>query len=195
MPNLPQATALIRARRTLKPTDMDTTRAVDREVLMTLLENATWAPTHGLTEPWRFRVFAGEARQSLAEALQRVYRETTPAPEFREDKWLKMGQNPLLAPVVVVTWMERRGGDKIPELEEIEAVACAVQNVLLSATAAGLGSYWSTAHLFDSTAFKTWLGIRTEDRCLALLYIGWPREGSAAPKSVRKPVEGCVSWA
>jgi nitroreductase len=195
IPDLSLTTALIRSRRTLKPSEMDAVREVPRALLMTLLENATWAPTHGITEPWRFRVFAGEARQRLAAALQGIYREVTPAGEFREDKWLKMGLNPLLAPVVIVTWMERCSGDKIPALEEIEAVACALQNAMLSATAAGLGSFWSTAPLLDSSSFKAWLGIGAEDRCLALLYVGWPRDGAAVPRSVRSPVEGCVSWA
>jgi hypothetical protein len=49
---LDDLSALIRQRRSLKPAAMDAARPIDRAVLMTLLENATWAPTHGLTEPW-----------------------------------------------------------------------------------------------------------------------------------------------
>lgn len=36
-----------------------------------LLEAATWAPNHRLTEPWRFFVLAGEAREELGEAIAR----------------------------------------------------------------------------------------------------------------------------
>src|SRR5476651_506343 len=98
-------TRIIRHRRSIKPVDMDASRAVERSLLTELLENANWAPTHGLTEPWRFNVYQGTARQGLSETMQRIYRETTPEAEFREDKLRKMSENPLRAPVVIVVWM------------------------------------------------------------------------------------------
>jgi len=100
---------IIRQRRSIKPVDMDPERGVDRSLLTEILENANWAPTHGLTEPWRFAICQGAARQELSETMQRIYRETTPAAEFREDKLRKMSENPLRSPVVIVVWMERRG--------------------------------------------------------------------------------------
>jgi len=192
---LDDLSALIRQRRSLKPAAMDAARPIDRAVLMTLLENATWAPTHGLTEPWRFRVYERAARLALAENLQRIYREVTPAHEFREDKFVKMGESPLQAPTVIACWMQRTVGGKIPALEEIEAVACALQNAMLSATAIGLGSFWSSPPLLESAAFKHWLGVCEEDVAVGLLYLGWPKEGSATPMSVRKPVEDVTTWA
>ena len=161
---------------------------------MTLFENANWAPTHGLTEPWRFTVFQGDGRGELSETMQRIYRETTPAAGFREDKMKKMSVNPLLASAVLVIWMERRGGAKIPELEEIEATACAVMNLSLSACAAGLAGYWSTPPLIHTREFATWLGIREEDRCLGLFYLGWPKPGFTQPTGVRHPVAEKITW-
>jgi nitroreductase len=195
MTSLDQLSALIRHRRTIKPASMDTTRPVERTTLMTLLENATWAPTHGLTEPWRFRVYEGDLRQTLASALGKIYRETTPTSEFREDKLVKLSENALLAPTIVVVWMQRTVGHKVPAIEELEAVACAMQNIMLSAVAIDLGSFWSSPPLIESTEFRQWLGIGEEDRCLGLLYLGWPKTGDAWPRSVRTPVEQIVSWA
>lgn len=189
LPSLEQTCALIRARRSVKPPDMDATRVIESALWRELLENATWAPTHGLTEPWKFHVYEGAARARLAEALQRIYQETTPPGEFRADKLEKMGKNPLLAPMVIACVMERRGGTKIPEVEELEAVACALQNLMLSATAAGLASFWSSPPVLETQAFQQWLGIRAEDRCVALMYLGWPRAGLEPPRSVRQPVE------
>ena len=189
-----QLSALIRHRRSIKPVDMDSSRMVESALLTQVLEDATWAPTHGLTEPWKFVVHQGAGRARLAEAIQRIYRETTPANEFREDKMKKMGENPLLAPVVIACVMERRGGMKIPEIEEIEAVACALQNLQLSATAAGLGCYWSTPPLLGTKSFAEWLQIRAEDRCVGLIYLGWPRAGLKWPQSVRQPVESKTRW-
>ena len=194
LPSHSQLSALIRHRRSIKPVDMDASRGVERELLTQMLEDATWAPTHGLTEPWKFIVHQGAGRALLAETMQRIYRETTPANEFREDKMKKMGENPLLAPVVIACVMERRGGVKIPEVEEIEAVACALQNLQLSATAAGLGCYWSTPPLLGTREFAEWLQIGAEDRCVGLIYLGWPRAGLNWPKSVRQPVESKTRW-
>lgn len=188
LPSLSQTTALIRARRSVKPPDYESGRPVPAELWHELLENATWAPTHGLTEPWCFHVFEGGARERLADALQQAYRESTPEAEFRADKFDKLAANPRLAPLVIAVVLERRGGDKIPEIEEIEAVACAVQNLLLSATAAGLASFWSSPPVLDAAPFKAWLGLGAEDRCVGLIYLGWPRAGSTPPRSTRRPL-------
>ncbi|MBB5034606.1 nitroreductase family protein [Prosthecobacter vanneervenii] len=194
LPSPSQLSALMRHRRSIKPVDLDAARGVERALLTQILEDATWAPTHGLTEPWKFIVHQGAARQRLAETMQRVYRDTTPAHEFREDKMKKMSENPLLAPVIIACVMERRGGAKIPEIEEIEAVACALQNLQLSATAAGLGCYWSSPPLLGTREFADWLGIGSEDKCVGLIYLGWPRAGLNWPRSVRQPVETKTLW-
>ena len=90
-----------RTRRTLKPADMDSGRPVAAELLREILADATWAPTHGLTQPWRFDVFTGPARVRLAAALQGLYDEATPVAARNDDKRAKLGRSPLLAPVVV----------------------------------------------------------------------------------------------
>lgn len=56
--------------------------AVDRRLIERMLEAATWAPSHGETEPWRFTVFSGEGRERLAELFDAAMREdnaTNPA--------------------------------------------------------------------------------------------------------------------
>lgn len=191
---LEDITHVIRQRRSIKPADMDSSRPVEKGLLMELLENANHAPTHGLTEPWRFHLFQGDARRSLADTMARLYRETTPATEFREEKMRKMAENPLLAGAVIAIGMARRGGAKIPEMEEIEAVACAVQNLALSATAAGLADYWSSPPVVMTRPFLDWLGMGAEDRCLGLFYLGWPRVGFVPPKPSRSPIEEKLTW-
>jgi nitroreductase len=173
---------------------MDPTRPVEREMLLEILEDANWAPTHGLTEPWRFHIYQGDARQTLAKEMQRLYREVTPAAEYREDKYQKLAVNPLLAPVLILVWMHRDGGGKIPEIEELAATSCAIQNILLSATTHGLASFWSSPPLIYNPAFNQWLNIREQDRALGLIYLGWPKPNTPIPKSTRKPVAEKITW-
>src|SRR6185436_10733050 len=136
----------------------------------------------------------GEGRRTLAETMARIYRETTPANEFREDKMRKMSENPLLAGAVITIGMARLGGAKIPEVEEIAAVACAVENLALSATAAGLAGYWSSPPLVGTRDFLDWLGMGAEDRCLGLFYLGWPKLGFVPPNAHRSPIEEKLTW-
>lgn len=184
---------LIRTRRSIKPADMSDA-PVDQALLDAILENANWAPTHGRTEPWRFKMYTGAARGRLGETLQRVYQTTTPGAEFRAEKFEKLGKNPLLAPVVIVVWMERQSSGAIPEIEEIEAVACAVQNMHLTASAAGLGAFWSSPALIYSEALREALGLESNDRCLGLFYLGWPKKTGEWPEGRRSPIQQKVEW-
>jgi nitroreductase len=187
-------TTIIRQRRSIKPADMDAERAIPADTLNLILENATWAPTHGLTEPWRFHVFQGPARTTLAKTLQATYRATTPPKQHREDKFAKLGTTPLLAPVVIAACMKRLGGEKIPAHEEYAAVACAVQNLMLTATAQGIASYWSSPPVTDTQEFKQTLNLTAEDRCLGLIYLGWQKGTAPTSKMTRKPLSECVVW-
>lgn len=172
---LAAANALIRRRRTIKPVDMSE-KPVEPKVLAAILENGNWAPTHGATEPWRFFVFTGEGRQRLAEFCQKLYREVTPEDEVRPEKLEKLGKQPLMAPVVIGLGMKRQEIEKIPEIEEIEAVACAVQNMHLTASALGMAAFWSSPPISYTDEMREWLGLTDpRDKCLGFFYLGWPK--------------------
>jgi nitroreductase len=175
-------------RRSVKPAAMDGSREVSREVLTEILEDAHRAPTHGLTQPWRFFVFTGAARARVGDGLQALYDAATPAASRNDDKRAKLGATPRLAPVVVAVALRTEPNGKIPEIEEIAATACAVQNLLLSAHAKGIGSYWSTPPVAMSAEFAAWLGLDATCRGLGLVYLGYVQAGKLPPLSPRKPL-------
>lgn len=187
-------TKIIRHRRTVKPTMMDPDLEVPNELIDEILENANWAPTHGFTEPWRFKIFSENHRKVLGEKLQELYSKHTPNDQFRQDKMDKLGQNSILAPIVMAICMKRGDNPKIPELEEIEAVACSVQNMHLTAAAAGLGAFWSSPPILDTEGMREFLDLGDSDRCLGLFYIGWLKEGENWPKSSRGAISNKISW-
>jgi nitroreductase len=182
-----------RTRRTIKPASMDGSRAVAHQLLLEILEDAHWAPTHGLTQPWRFNVFTDAARIRLADILQALYDRTTPPGEVRPEKRTKLREGLLQAPVCVAVSALTESGGKISRMDELCAAACAVQNLMLSAHQRGVGSFWSTSPAACGGAFAAWLGLDARFTSMGLVYLGYPRDGEV-PKSTRVPLAERVTF-
>ena len=87
----------------------------------------------------------------------------------------------------------KRSAEKIlPEGEEIAAVSCAVQNMYLSATAYGLGAYWSTGGGVYSAEMKTFLQLEERDKCLGIFYLGCCDKITQVGK--RRPIHEKTQW-
>lgn len=184
---------IIQNRRTIKPPFMSQEEVSEAD-LAAILENANWAPSHALTEPWRFRIFRGEGRARLANALAEHYETALPPEQQKPGKAEKLREMPLRAPVVILVWMARQEMEKIAEVEEIEAVACSVQNMHLTATSRGLGAFWSTPPVLYTEAWNQWMEIGAKDRCLGIFYIGYPADPTSWPKGRRRSVDSKVEW-
>lgn len=182
---------LIKHRRTIFPKDYSP-RAVHRELVERILTNATWAPTHGLTQPWRFSVFAGPARERLAGFLGETYRAATPPERFLQRKYDNLTQRPVQSSVVIGIGLERDPKGKISEHDEQWAVACAVQNMHLTCTAYGLGAFWSTAGAATGAAMRDFLGLGPDGQAMGLFFIGYPT--GEWPAGHRRPLETVSTW-
>ena len=182
-----------RTRRTVKPNLMDSGRGVDRSLLLEILEDANWAPTHGITQPWRFNVFVGDARLVLADALISIYDQITPSEEVRPEKRAKLRVSCEQAPVIIAVAARVEPNGRISTLDEICATACAVENLLLSSHQRGLGSFWSTAPAGCSREFLSWLGLDSTHHAMGLVYIGYPK-GEPIPTSTRMPLAERVTF-
>jgi len=88
--------------------------------------------------------------------------------------------------------MERQKSEKIPEIEEIEAVACSVQNMALSAAAYDICSFWGSGGVTYTSELKDFLGLGEKDRCLGYLYLGY--SDNPTTTSRRTPVSESVTW-
>lgn len=192
LPPMPNAFPY-RTRRTIKPAQMDSGRDIEHALLLEILEDAHWAPTHGMTQPWRFHVFTGAGRLRLADALQSIYDRTTPVGEIRPEKRAKLRDGLLQAPVCIAVCALTEGGGKITKLDELCATACAVENLLLSAHQRGIGSFWSSTPAACHEEFAEWLGYGSSYSALGLVYLGYPKVG-VVPNSVRVPLEERVTF-
>jgi nitroreductase len=182
---------LIRNRRSVL-LDQFTGERVDDSIVKQMLENANWAPNHGRTEPWRFFVFTGEGLKQLGEFQANLYKEITPADKFDEANFNKLKSNPLKASHIIAIAMKRQESGKIPEIEEVEAVACAVQNMYLTATAYGVGGYWGSGGVTYKEEAKEFFGLGTNDKLLGFFYLGVPK--SDLPDGKRTSIDEKVTW-
>lgn len=183
---------LIKSRRSIYP-KWFTSEAIDKETILNLLEVANWAPTHKMTEPWRFIVFHSQpSRMGLSEFLGEYYIKHTSIDKFSALKHRKTLEKPLQSAVVIAIVMQRDPAESLPEWEELAATACAVENLWIAATAAGIGGYWSSPASMQSEDAANFLELKSGEKCLGVFYLGRHRMPEA-PR-VRKNVEEKIRW-
>jgi nitroreductase len=161
----------IRSRRTHKAFAPE---PVPRELLDQLLELARWAPNHHLTNPWRFRVVGPEALERLKQVA---------GPEAAS----KLDRAPTLVAATSV-----RSEDAVQDEEDLCATACATYAVLLAAHGRGLAGYWRTPGVLRTEEGRAALGIGPDERFVALIHLGWPRQDKQPPE--RAPVSEVVTY-
>jgi nitroreductase len=190
--NVEDLNNLIRERRSVFPKDY-TGEKIDDGIIWQLLENANWAPNHKLTEPWRFKVFCGKGLNQFAGLQAKDYHSKCFGTEkYLEKKHHNLLNNPLKCSHIISIGMHRENEPLIPAVEELSAVACAVQNILLSAHAYGLGAYWSTGGVTYNESVKAFFDLRQQDSLLGFIYLGVIDNPPNTSK--RQPIAQKVSW-
>lgn len=157
-----------------------------------LLESATWAPNHRMTEPWRFFVLRnGSAKRAEVAKLVHDWtisntpnqnRASVAAEEVREEV--------LSSPALIYVYSLPGTNDEMTE-ENYSATSCAVQNLMLAAHAKGLGTGWSTGKVCKPSELASVLGADDSWKMVGCLFMGHPAE---SPSSVRAPVADVTRW-
>jgi nitroreductase len=186
-----QLNALIKSRRSTKPRLFNGKKIAD-EIVWQILENANWAPNHGLTQPWRYQVFTDTGLSKLAEFQADLYQKITAPEKFKPEKYERLQSNILKSSHVIVICMKRQKSEIIPEIEEIAAVACSVQNMALTAAAYKICSFWGSGGITYTPELKEFLGLGNKDHCLGYLYLGY--SDTPTITSRRHPIQESVNW-
>ncbi|MEY4330642.1 MAG: hypothetical protein RL609_1390 [Bacteroidota bacterium] len=189
--NLSEITELIRSRRSVAPEHFSE-RKVHQEQIELLLSNATWAPTHGMTQPWRFAVYANSKKEDLKEAMVKAMTDGVDPLDINTSVLERMQMRMSKASVAIVLCMHRDPAAKVPEWEEIAAMGAAVQNLHLTAVAYGLAGFWATPGVIKKDIFRSFIGIDEHTQCLGIFYVGYPAHQDF--KSHRKPLEYVTQW-
>jgi nitroreductase len=171
-PNAMDVEEAIRTRRTHKVYGPE---PVPRDVLDQLLELATWAPNHNLTNPWRFRVLGPRTLAALKEAAG-------------AEAGAKLDRAPTLVCVSAV----QQGEDPVADEEDLLAAGCATYALLLAAHARGLAAYWRTPAVLRTDAGRAALKLPKDERAIALVHLGPLRQEKAPPE--RTPAADVVRY-
>ncbi len=164
----------IKTRRTTKPAQFNGNKIPDEQVAQ-LLELADWAPTHTYSEPWRFVVYGGNKVNEFSMQHALLYQQFTPTDKFMKGKFDGIIANGEKSSHIIVCIMKRTNY-KLPVIEEIAAVSCAVQNILLGATALGIASLWSTGGMVLHPAMKNLFELDEADEIVGQLFLGYSNE-------------------
>ncbi|WP_156856082.1 nitroreductase [Oceanobacillus sp. AG] len=166
---------IIRERRAIKKGYNDKT--VTEEIVRELLQDARWAPTHGMREPWRF-IFVGE--EELPVFAKRVAATYPEARQENRENYLNE-PNAILVAVMDVPELEKQWD------ENFGAIATLIQNFWLLAWEKQLGVVWKTnPHIYDPKV-KEILDVKDNEKIVGFIHLGYFDE-KPTPKE-RTPLE------
>jgi len=163
-----EVTEAIRTRRSVGRLGGD----IADDSVVELIELATWAPNHHLTEPWRFTVIRGAARERLGELWGAAAAAASGLSADARLEFARRQADKLLRAPLLIVVSTRTDADPVVAEEDFAATAAAVQNLLLAAAARGFGAIWRTGAMVHSPQVKAFLGIDASDRVVAIVYLG-----------------------
>jgi len=162
---------------------------VDLENILSVLEDARWAPTHGLRNPWRFIVAANKEYVKFQDVLK----------EYGVPKWKELSEEELekqmkkfRTPGAVVFVVVKEDVRQKERLEDYAAASALIQNAMLLAWDKGIGTCWKTPPFIDNPKFREELGVKAGERIISMLQFGYYDD---IPKGrVRTPLEDIVTF-
>lgn len=162
--------ALLQARQTVLPKRLGAP-GPDAAQLQAIVAAAAHAPDHGCLLPWRFVLVPRQARQALGEVFAQALRERDPA--ATPEQQAQAREKACRAPVLLLLVVDELAGDRgIPPAERILSAGCAVQNLLLTATALGFGSALTSGKALQSQALRTLFALAEGERALCFVSLG-----------------------
>lgn len=167
----------IRSRRT---TRLFLRQPVDRKLLLDAIEVARWAPNHHLSEPWHFYILGAKKIADTIDLTKVV---------VSERKGPEMGEFKARAHAEIPGWLVvtcRRSDDALREREDYASCACAIQNLMLYLSEAGVATKWATGPITRDQRFYDLLGLDAAVvMVVGIVWYGYPK---VTPEQTRRPV-------
>jgi nitroreductase len=198
VPYWEQLMCLMMTRRSIMPFKLNN-KEINDDKIVKLIECANYAPSHKLTYPWRFVVIGKKSHHELHDVTERIFKA-----HYANDPCLPKKLKDL-DDDIVNRWNNVshyigiciKKSHKVPDWEDICAVSCAVQNMLLMAPCLGIAGYWSSWHseTIKNEMMLEYLGMDVEngDKCLGFLVLGCTDNNILYTRNTH-PLENIMKW-
>ncbi len=143
--------------------------------LRQILTAAARVPDHKKLVPWRFIVFAGDARAAFGDKLAAIC--ATEEPDAPSEIRLQTERERLTrAPVVIAVISRVTQPQKVPAIEQTLSAGAACMNLCLAANALGFATSWITEWYAFSAGVRGALGLSEGEVVAGFVYIGTAAE-------------------
>jgi nitroreductase len=174
---------------------------VSREDIHIILDAANWAPSAMNRQQWEFLVVTGKKIGEMGESFKRIIEEYTRnwdssrmrGSPFTREEFIRFAATYGGAPVVIVVLTDT-AETKDFQRANLESASAAMQNLLLAATARGLGTCWMTGPLNDEKTLRRILSIPETREIVSVTPLGYPDGIPAAPPRLDPELERNVRW-
>jgi nitroreductase len=164
------AAALIQLRRTVLPKRL-TEPGPTPQQLAQILAAAAAAPDHGELVPWRFVIVPAHARAALADAFEQSLRGRDPG--ATSEQCAQAREKAFRAPLLMLAIARTGGADEeVHANERLVSAGCAIQNMLLMATALGFGSALTSGKAVHSAGLRKLFRLDGQEQPLCFISIG-----------------------
>ena len=174
--------SIIQSRKSIYPNEFNG-KIIEEDIIIQLLENANYAPTHKMTQPWRFKIFSNDSKKKLLDEIIRKK-------DLSENKKKKLENNFNQSSHIICICM-KKNNDLLPEWEEIAATAMAVQNIWISCVDSNIGGYWSTPKYINK--LRKFLKLNADEICLGFFYLG-VHSSKKTNKKIRDNISEKIQW-
>jgi nitroreductase len=158
---------------------------VDRKMILDAIDVARWAPNHHVTQPSHFYLLGEKATKANVELIRQI---TT------EKKGAKKAKFKAKAAADIPGWLVvtcRRSENEIVQREDYASCCCAMQNLMLYLSEAGIGSKWATGAIVEDKRFFDILGVdQNQELVVGVLRFGYPK---VIPTQSRKDIVDIVT--
>ena len=159
--------------------NFDRNKAVDRDIMLAILESARLAPSACNRQPWVFVVIDDLCDASLRSAVIESYNR----------EWVKS------APAYIIAcgnhdeaWHRQADGKDHTDVD----LSIAIEHICLAAADHGLGTCWVCN--FDVEKITSALNIPSHIEPIAMIPIGYIAEDATIAPKVRKNIDEIVKW-
>jgi nitroreductase len=178
------ANALIHSRQNVSPRRLHEPGPSEKQ-LQDILGTAAAAPDHGQLVPWRFVIVPSARRADLAAVFGQALQERDPSATGAqiESACEKAHRAPFL--MLAIARLRENGATPVPatsaaeggevavsDAERLVSFGCAIQNIVLSAHAAGFGTGLTSGQAMASTHLRALFGLSEHEQAVCCINMG-----------------------